>query len=115
MACQANYDARASVEPIEALLALGCDLEADVLPTVARMVPELPRPLKNWGAQWLVREIMAAPDQRLALATWKPGEGYGCGYRPTAVPQCLQWCPDGGPLCNGGRSKPSEVPVPQRK
>jgi hypothetical protein len=62
-ACQANYDA--SVEPIEALLAQGCDLEADVLPTVARTVPELPRPLKNWGAQWLVQEILAARDRRL--------------------------------------------------
>jgi hypothetical protein len=49
-ACQGNYDARVSVEPIEALLAQGCDLEADILPTVARTVPELPRPLRNWGA-----------------------------------------------------------------
>jgi hypothetical protein len=46
-ACQANYDACVSVEPIEALLAQGCDLEADILPTVARTVPELPRPLKT--------------------------------------------------------------------
>jgi hypothetical protein len=61
-ACQANYDARVSVEPIEALLAQGCDLEADVLPTVARTVPELPRPLKNWGAKWLVREIMSRDE-----------------------------------------------------
>jgi hypothetical protein len=61
------------VEPIRS--------DTDILRTVARTVPELPRPLKSWGAQWLVREIMAAPDQRLALATWKPGEDYGCGYR----------------------------------
>ena len=51
--------------PIRALLAQGCDLEADVLPTVARTVPELRRPLKNWGAQWLVREILEARDRRL--------------------------------------------------
>jgi hypothetical protein len=58
-----NVDRDADVAPVRALLDQGCDLEADVLPTVARMVPELPRPLKNWGAQWLVREIMAAPDR----------------------------------------------------
>jgi hypothetical protein len=38
----------------------------DILPIVARTVPELSRPLKNWGAQWLVREILAAREQRLA-------------------------------------------------
>jgi hypothetical protein len=31
---------------------------------VAREVPELPRPLRNWGAPWLVREILAAREQR---------------------------------------------------
>ena len=40
--------------PILGLVDQGCDLEADILPTVARTVPELPRPLRNWGAQWLV-------------------------------------------------------------
>ena len=48
-ACEANYDARASVEPIQALLDQGCNFEMDVLPTVAGTVPELPRPLKNWA------------------------------------------------------------------
>jgi hypothetical protein len=43
-----------------------CDLEADVVPIVARELPELPRPLKNWGAPWLVGEILAAREQRLA-------------------------------------------------
>src|SRR5215470_17553884 len=28
-------------------------------------LPQLPRPLKNWGAQWLVREILDARDRRL--------------------------------------------------
>jgi hypothetical protein len=61
-----NVDREASVEPIRHLIDMGCDLEADILPIVAREVPELPRPLKNWGAPWLVREILAARDQRLA-------------------------------------------------
>jgi len=60
-----NHDPAADIAPIRALLDQGCDLEADVLPTVARTVPELPRPLRNWGAQWLVREILAAREQRL--------------------------------------------------
>jgi hypothetical protein len=73
-AARSNADRGADIAPIEALLAQGCDLEADVLPTVARMVPELPRPLKNWGAQWLVREILAARDRRLfpSLVLRKP-------------------------------------------
>jgi hypothetical protein len=60
-----NVDREADVLTISALLDKGCDLEADILPTVARMVPELRRPLKNWGAQWLVREILEARDRRL--------------------------------------------------
>jgi hypothetical protein len=64
-AAQGHIDPMADVEPIRGLLDQGCDLEADVLPTVARTVPELPRPLRNWGAQWLVREILAAREQRL--------------------------------------------------
>ena len=60
-----NIDLSADIEPIRRLLDQGYDLDADVLPTVARTVPELPRPLKNWGAQWLVREILAAREQRL--------------------------------------------------
>ena len=44
------------------------------MPIVARELPELPRPLKNFGAPWLVRDIVAAPDQRLA------------GHRVEAVP-----------------------------
>jgi hypothetical protein len=63
---QGHFDADADIEPIQALLEEGCDLEADILPTVARTVPELPRPLKKWGAPWLVREILAAREARLA-------------------------------------------------
>jgi hypothetical protein len=64
-ASNGNIDALADISPIRALIAQSCDLEADVLPTVARTVPELPRPVRNWGAQWLVREILAAREQRL--------------------------------------------------
>jgi hypothetical protein len=69
-----SFDPESDVGPIRALLDHGCDREADILPIVARMLPELPRPLKNWGAPWLVREILAARDQRLA------------GHRVEAVP-----------------------------
>jgi hypothetical protein len=49
-AAQGHVDLTATVEPIRALLDQGCDLEADILPTVAREVPELPRPLRNLGS-----------------------------------------------------------------
>ena len=65
-ASRGNFDHFADLEPIRALLDQGCDLEADVVPAVANLLPDLPRPLKNWGAPWLVREILAAREQRLA-------------------------------------------------
>jgi hypothetical protein len=43
-----------------------CLQRADVVPSVAREVPDLPRPLKNRRAPWLVREILAAREQRPA-------------------------------------------------
>jgi hypothetical protein len=61
-----SFDPATDIAPIRALVDQGCDLEADILPIVARELPELPRPLKNWGAPWLVRDILAARDQRLA-------------------------------------------------
>ena len=57
-----NVDREADVAPIRALIEQGCDLEADVLPTVARNVPDLTHPLKSWGARWLVQDILAARD-----------------------------------------------------
>jgi hypothetical protein len=66
-----NVDREADVLTIRAMLDKGCDLEADVLPTVARTVPELPRPLKNWGAQWLVQEILAAREGSQGLACFR--------------------------------------------
>jgi hypothetical protein len=82
---QGNVDQWADIAPIRALLDQGCDLEADILPIVARELSELPRPLKNWGAQWLVRDILAAREQRLA------------GYRvedpppPRRAPPAINW------------------------
>jgi hypothetical protein len=64
-ASNGNMDALSDISPIRALIEQGCDLEADVVPIVAREIPELLRPLKNWGAPWLVRDILAARDQRL--------------------------------------------------
>jgi hypothetical protein len=61
-----NVDRDADVAPILALIAQGCDLEADILPVVARNVPDLTRPLRSWGAQWLVQDILAARDLRLS-------------------------------------------------
>ena len=61
-----HVDLTADIAPIRGLIDQGCDLEKDILPIVARELPDLPRPLKNWGAQWLVRDILAARDQRLA-------------------------------------------------
>jgi hypothetical protein len=60
-----NVDREADVAPILALIDQGCDLKADVLPTVARTVPELPRPLRSWAAKWLVQEILATRERRL--------------------------------------------------
>jgi hypothetical protein len=60
------FDPNADLEPIVALIRdQGCLLEGDVLPVAARLLRDLPRPLKNWGAPWLAREILAACDRRL--------------------------------------------------
>jgi hypothetical protein len=84
-AAQGHFDPAADVEPIRGLLDQGCDLEADVLPTVARMVPELPRPLKKWGAPWLVREILTARKQRLA------GHRVEAPPPPRRVAPAIEW------------------------
>jgi hypothetical protein len=50
------FERDADLEPIVALIRdQGCDLEADILPIVARLLPDLPRPLKRWDAPWLPR------------------------------------------------------------
>jgi len=67
--------------------------DPDVVPVVARLLRDLPRPLKNWGAPWLVREIQAA--------WWWPTV-----CKSGAFPE---------PNRSGAGSKRSEVPVPQRK
>jgi hypothetical protein len=63
---QANFDARVSIEPIRRLIEQGCDLEADILPVIAREVPELPRLLRSWAAKWVVEEILTARDRMIA-------------------------------------------------
>jgi hypothetical protein len=65
LAGRGNFDISASFVPIRALLDQGCDLQADILPVIAREVPELQRPLKNWGVAWLARDILAARDRRV--------------------------------------------------
>jgi hypothetical protein len=42
-----SFDPAADLAPIRALLDKGCHLEADVVPIVARGLPELPRPLNR--------------------------------------------------------------------
>jgi hypothetical protein len=75
-----NVDREADISPIVELLnTQGCDLRLDVLPVVAREVPELPRPLRNWGAPWLVRKILAAGSSRLS------GRANTVGSTPTAM------------------------------
>jgi hypothetical protein len=72
-AAQGNFDPMADIAPIRGLIVdQGCDLESDVVPVVAHLLRDLPRPLKNWGAPWLVRDILAARDQRLAGTNGAP-------------------------------------------
>ena len=84
-ASSGNVHALADISPIRALLDQGCDLEADILPIVARELPELPRPLRNWGAPWLVRDILAARDQRLA------GHRVEAPSPPRHAPPAIDW------------------------
>jgi len=62
-----NHVARDSLQieiirPITDLMAMGCDLDRHILPTVRRKVPSLPTPLRTWGAGWLRAEILAARE-----------------------------------------------------
>ena len=45
-ASNGNIDPLSDISPIRSLIEQGCDLELDVLPIVAREIPDLPRPLK---------------------------------------------------------------------
>jgi hypothetical protein len=65
-AANAALETSSDLNPIVALIQEGCDLELDVLPTIAATVPQLPRPLRSWGAPWLRAEIRAARDRRLS-------------------------------------------------
>jgi hypothetical protein len=83
-ASNGNVDPQADITPILGLIAQGCDLDLDVLPVVARLVPDLPRPLKNWAAPWLTRDILAARDMRglyaAANASQRGSYGRGGGH-----------------------------------
>ena len=48
-ASNGNMDALADISPIRGLIEQGCDLEADVLPVVARLLPELSAPAQKLG------------------------------------------------------------------
>jgi hypothetical protein len=77
-ASHGNADPAADISPIRALLDQGCDLDLDVLPLVAREIPDLPRPLKNWGAPWLVQDILAARDLRRGAPGYETKEVQAC-------------------------------------
>jgi len=54
------------VGPILDLISLGCDLDRHILPTIRRVVPNLQRPLRTWGARWLRDEILQAKSRDAA-------------------------------------------------
>jgi hypothetical protein len=76
-----NVDREADVLTIRRLLEEGCDLEADILPTVARTVPELPRPLKTIqrtpaeglfgiAVKLAALDYSTALDEALSISRW---------------------------------------------
>lgn len=52
-------------KPMLDLLAMGCDLDKDILPAVAETVPKLDTPLRTWGARWLRDRILERQAARL--------------------------------------------------
>jgi hypothetical protein len=81
-----NVDDEADVAPIRALIDQGCDLEADVVPTVARTVPELPRPLSvgTGGTRCFCREFhRAVPPLAVRAIALRPILVFA---RPTGTP-----------------------------
>jgi hypothetical protein len=56
----ADTPAGNTITPILWLIENGCDLEKHILPVVARIVPGLKEPLKNWHASFLTKEILDA-------------------------------------------------------
>jgi hypothetical protein len=65
-----HFAPAADLELIRALIDdQDCDLEADVLPILAHLAAARPvgaSAIRNLGAPWLIREILAAREQRLA-------------------------------------------------
>jgi hypothetical protein len=89
----------ADISPIRGLLDQGCDLEADGRPIVPRDVPDLPRPLKNWGAPWLVGVPPATSGLRRLPGAPRPSSGMNdprdTDYRYAAPPPKAQLRPVG--------------------
>jgi len=52
-------------KPILDLQAMGCDLDADILPAIAESIPSLPNPLRTWGAGFLRDRVLARQAARL--------------------------------------------------
>jgi hypothetical protein len=75
-----------------ALLDRGCDFEADILPTVTRTVPELPRPLKRWGdaptAIAIARHRLVEGRGHRSIASSGFSEGYGKVGSTARDPEC---------------------------
>jgi hypothetical protein len=84
-ASNGNCDPQADIGPIRDLIKQGCDLEADVLPIVAREIPILPRPLKNWGAP---TPAESSPPKHGTAIGAGPQTGYGgsCTIKECDVP-----------------------------
>jgi hypothetical protein len=93
-AAQGHADPAADIAPIQALLDQGCNFEMDVLPTVAGTVPELPRPLKNWGAQWLGAVAATSVDQENQLLSTVQAKPHGS---LTDWARACGWFIDGDP------------------
>jgi hypothetical protein len=53
------------VRPILDLMAMGCDVESDILPAIRDTVPKLPEPLRTWGAGFLRDAVLAKQAARL--------------------------------------------------
>jgi hypothetical protein len=75
-AARHNVDLSADVAPIRSLLDQGCDLEADILPIVAREVPELPRPLKNGAPHSVCEPIKPLLARRQDFPHERTPRGY---------------------------------------
>lgn len=68
------------IQPILDLEAMGCDIEADIVPVLSERVRPLAEPLRTWGARWLRDAILARRQARL------DGRGLHDGKKPNGTP-----------------------------